>query len=406
MHRVTKLANVELAENSFWHNLLPLGSFYNAMYGEIEITEEMIRKMEENFRAGIPHYRLPLNIEHEDTEGKVGNIEAVEAREDGLWVKVVLTEEGVKLVKDKRFEYLSAEYVEDYVDPKTGNHVGPVLVGAALTNRPAHPKMEPISLSEVEQMWRWLIALREYYIPPVPNWKLEPDKPWDWDWNKDADEIIEKKGWKGLARCCAYLVMTYELGEEGFPENKEAYKLPFAKLEGDEFVIYWNGVRAAMAALLGARGGVKIPNEHKKKVYNFLAKLYKKFGKEPPEFHLSEEVEETQQEEEGRKEQVQEQPVENKELLELKEKYAQVYAELKYYKWLEQGVIPAVAKKLSEQLAKDLNDEKDLDEIAQASAKPELLKQMAQEAEPKTGEDKLEKALSEAWIKMLRRDAE
>ena len=45
-----------------------------------------------------------------------------------------------------------------------------------------------------------------------------------------------------------------------------------------------------MAALFGARGGVDIPSADRRPVYNHLAKHYKEFGKEPPEFHMLEEL--------------------------------------------------------------------------------------------------------------------
>jgi len=45
-----------------------------------------------------------------------------------------------------------------------------------------------------------------------------------------------------------------------------------------------------MQALLGARGGVNIPRDERKKVYEKLAELYRRFDMEPPEFHFSEEV--------------------------------------------------------------------------------------------------------------------
>jgi hypothetical protein len=39
-----------------------------------------------------------------------------------------------------------------------------------------------------------------------------------------------------------------------------------------------------MAALLGARGGVDIPEADREKVYRAIAKYYRKADKEPPEF--------------------------------------------------------------------------------------------------------------------------
>lgn len=79
--------------------------------------------------------------------------------------------------------------------------------------------------------------------------------------------------------------------KEGFawydPEEKEnfgGYKLPHHDIIDGEIKTVWRGVAAAMAALLGARGGTDIPENEKKSVYNHLAKHYKQFDKEPPEF--------------------------------------------------------------------------------------------------------------------------
>jgi hypothetical protein len=66
------------------------------------------------------------------------------------------------------------------------------------------------------------------------------------------------------------------------PDIKGSYKLPHHKAKGH--VVVWRAVAAAMAALLGARGGVAIPGSDKKGVYNHLVKHYKQFDKEPPEF--------------------------------------------------------------------------------------------------------------------------
>jgi len=46
-------------------------------------------------------------------------------------------------------------------------------------------------------------------------------------------------------------------------------------------------VAAAMAALLGARGGVELPAEDRRKVYNHLAQHYRQFEREPPTFRES-----------------------------------------------------------------------------------------------------------------------
>lgn len=59
-------------------------------------------------------------------------------------------------------------------------------------------------------------------------------------------------------------------------------KLPHHSPRGGSIVL--RGVNAAMGALLGARGGVKIPGEDRRKVYNHLAAHIRSFDRVPPDF--------------------------------------------------------------------------------------------------------------------------
>lgn len=108
---------------------------------------------------------------------------------------------------------------------------------------------------------------------------------------KDLGTLPESEGWDGpgeeakaevtdLKVMCAWY-------DSANSDNKGAYKLPHHKAEGHKAV--WRGVAAAMAALLGARGGVNIPDTDKKGVYNHLKKHYAQFDKEAPEFKMVEE---------------------------------------------------------------------------------------------------------------------
>jgi hypothetical protein len=67
-------------------------------------------------------------------------------------------------------------------------------------------------------------------------------------------------------------------------DNFGAYKLPHVDIVDGKPYAIWRGVVAAMAALLGARGGVDIPEADREKVYRAIAKYYRKADKEPPEF--------------------------------------------------------------------------------------------------------------------------
>jgi len=112
------------------------------------------------------------------------------------------------------------------------------------------------------------------------------DSPWDWDWKTNADAIIEALGWHGLELACAYKDSAAD------PQSKAAYKLPHHKLVYGEpsrtvdghLSLFYRGVVAAMSALLGGRGGVDIPQEKRRSVYDHLAAHYRQFDQEPPEF--------------------------------------------------------------------------------------------------------------------------
>lgn len=96
------------------------------------------------------------------------------------------------------------------------------------------------------------------------------DMPWD-----GAAEVV-------AADAAALKIMcTWFDGEN--PDIKGSYKLPHHRSSG-RHVAVWRGVAAAMAVLFGARGGVNVPSGDRRSMYNHLAKHYKSWDKEPPEF--------------------------------------------------------------------------------------------------------------------------
>ena len=72
--------------------------------------------------------------------------------------------------------------------------------------------------------------------------------------------------------------------EEQPPAQYQQLKLPHHRAE-DGWIV-WRGVTSAMAALLGARGGVQIPDEDRRAVYDHLASHYEQFDTAPPEFRF------------------------------------------------------------------------------------------------------------------------
>jgi HK97 family phage prohead protease len=108
-------------------------------------------------------------------------------------------------------------------------------------------------------------------IPYKDHGKADPDTSWDGP--KEVKECGED--FTKLKAICAW----YDAEN---PDVKSSYKLPHH--QASDLKAVWNGVKAAMGALLGARGGTKIPEKDKHAVYSHLAKHYKEFDKEAPEF--------------------------------------------------------------------------------------------------------------------------
>ena len=115
------------------------------------------------------------------------------------------------------------------------------------------------------------------YIP----FKHYPLLPEGTKW--DASKEVKKATIKDLLHMCTwYDDNAPDEDGDGYPDAKSAYKLPHHIVDGYKTV--WKGVATAMASVLGARGGVKVPDSVRKRMYNHLSKHYEEFGKEIPEF--------------------------------------------------------------------------------------------------------------------------
>lgn len=94
-----------------------------------------------------------------------------------------------------------------------------------------------------------------------------------WDASAEMGKTTDPAVWKKM---CTWF-------DSSKPDEKGSYKLPHHKGDGGNPSV-WRGVSAAMAALMGARGGLDIPDGDRKGVYNHLVKHYEEYGKTPPDF--------------------------------------------------------------------------------------------------------------------------
>lgn len=95
----------------------------------------------------------------------------------------------------------------------------------------------------------------------------------------DGSGDKEKMNWGKYARGFGYV-------DEEMKESYAGYKLPHHTVSEGKLVAVKRGVTAAMAALLGARGGTDV-GEDGKSVYNHLVGHYKDMEMEPPSYDKS-----------------------------------------------------------------------------------------------------------------------
>lgn len=96
--------------------------------------EEMIR----NFDANLPNSRVPVNVEHEASGGRIGTFKKLWLGDEGVYGEIEWTEVGRERIARGEFEFFSAEIAWEWIDPRTGEKYYNVLVGGAMTNYPFH----------------------------------------------------------------------------------------------------------------------------------------------------------------------------------------------------------------------------------------------------------------------------
>jgi len=181
-------------------------------------------------------------------------------------------------------KFLKQELLEFSIVPVPANPEA--LIGASKSGIDIHPleqwfalytltkglliKPRPTSSSNEKTVITWSAA--------HPNGTMVADRNASWDGpaevrRADVDDLMVMCAWR-----------------EDKPRDelvKGDFKLPHHR--ASDKAVVWRGVVAAMAALLGARGGVDIPDNERRGVYRHLARHYREdFDEEPPSFAMVE----------------------------------------------------------------------------------------------------------------------
>lgn len=144
------LDGVKLAEGSprTTVTIIRTGTFSDPRYGTFEITRDMLLGMVRNFDARTYGQDIFIDVAHEPANGAAAKILSLKVDGNRLRADVEFTPYGVAAVKDRGFVYLSAEFVDNFVDNEANQSHGPTLLGAGLTTRPVIKRMDPVTLAE------------------------------------------------------------------------------------------------------------------------------------------------------------------------------------------------------------------------------------------------------------------
>ena len=151
---ITDLATMEVngsGGNVSTIEIMRVGNWNHPLYGEFSIDMERLDRFAQNFNDGV-RKAIAIDIEHRSDEGAVGWVRNVfVADKEGinvLMAEVEWTDEGVDLIKKKKYRFFSPEFADEYEDAASGEKYRDVLIGGAITNRPFFQELEEITLSE------------------------------------------------------------------------------------------------------------------------------------------------------------------------------------------------------------------------------------------------------------------
>lgn len=249
----------------------------------LEIDDNTYTKAELLELSFVP---IPANPEAVVTLRSMG-IEPIEMKDI-----YALEEKEAKLSKkkDANAEEVTEEKVEEKVEDKKEDEVVVTDDKKEVVEEKPEEKVEkPAEEEKVEEKKEELETKDETKVEDKKEEVEEESKsvlpykamgvaPESEDW--DAGAEVKKADIEVLK-----LISAWFNSEE--PENKSSYKLQHHKADG-EHVAVWRGVATSMAMLLGAKEMNDIPESDRKAVYNHLAKHYKEFDKEVPEYRAVE----------------------------------------------------------------------------------------------------------------------
>jgi HK97 family phage prohead protease len=239
---------------------------------------------------------------HQYDQPPVAKANRVFIENNQLKMEIQFPPAGTDEFADKVFKFLNDGFLnafsvgfipKEYTPNENGGNdfTKQELLEVSVVPVPANPEALRNSITRVAYAYKSLV---EKATPQFADLPLDMNASWDaskaemdvrkWassDGSGDPSTVDMKKYAKAHFW---YDDKAPDPDGDGYPDRLGDYKLPFADIANGKLTAIWSGVVASMEALLGARGGVQIPDADRKKVYNHIVKYYSKANKKPPAF--------------------------------------------------------------------------------------------------------------------------
>jgi hypothetical protein len=126
---------------------------------DADFLQSMVTNYTNRMELGLRQELVPVNVEHQKSDGKVGHYQDVRLSDPGVQAKFDLTAEGRRMLEEGRFSYFSVELYMEMNDRETGEKVGPVICGGAFTNYAFWG--EETSLFAIDKVYREILQQKK-----------------------------------------------------------------------------------------------------------------------------------------------------------------------------------------------------------------------------------------------------
>ena len=197
--------------------ILPFQTFYDSRYGRVEHSKRIAEQLKNNLDRKIVPYPIPVLLSHESKSGKYGEIKALRIKDEGLAADIEFNEEGEKLIKSGRYDFLSPAYHENYVNKTTGKEEGPTLLEISLTPIPAQPGMQRVTLSDADG------------DKELITWNVEIDIETAFDSNQKGVKRMPDNNDFGVIKCYEEELAALKTQNKQFEEKLKAQEETLTK---------------------------------------------------------------------------------------------------------------------------------------------------------------------------------